>query len=126
MKAIRTMPDPEFGGQPVGILAAVLRNSLGALGIDLDVAERADPVLKALRQLKKRLGVKRSDKAFVVELAGQRHTFDSFECAIHALAPTCAHCGCHVVGHGVEQDGSIFCCAHCAAEKGVVGAHDRI
>jgi succinoglycan biosynthesis transport protein ExoP len=60
--------DPEFGGQPVGILAAVLRNSLGVLGIDLDAAERADPVLKALRQLKKRLGVKRSDKAFVVDV----------------------------------------------------------
>ena len=51
------------------------------------------------------------DKAFVVELGGQRHTFDSFECAIHALAPTCAHCGCHVMGHGVEQQGSIYCCA---------------
>jgi uncharacterized protein involved in exopolysaccharide biosynthesis len=60
--------DPEFGGQPVGILAVVLRKSLGALGADLDAAERADPVLKALRQLKKRLGVKRSDKAFVVDV----------------------------------------------------------
>jgi protein-arginine kinase activator protein McsA len=27
------------------------------------------------------------DKAFEVRLAGQAHTFDSFECAIHALAP---------------------------------------
>jgi uncharacterized protein involved in exopolysaccharide biosynthesis/Mrp family chromosome partitioning ATPase len=60
--------DPDFGGQPVGILAAMLRKSLGALSIDLDAAERADPVLKALRQLKKRLGVKRSDKAFVVDV----------------------------------------------------------
>jgi hypothetical protein len=33
------------------------------------------------------------DKAFEVRLAGQSHTFDSFECAIQALAPTCAHCG---------------------------------
>jgi hypothetical protein len=29
------------------------------------------------------------DKAFVVEAAGARQTFDSFECAIHALAPIC-------------------------------------
>ena len=27
------------------------------------------------------------DKAFEVVVAGKHHTFDSFECAIHALAP---------------------------------------
>src|SRR5437763_10382283 len=43
------------------------------------------------------------DKAFTVTMNGQPHTFDSFECAVHALAPTCAHCGCQVVGHGVEK-----------------------
>lgn len=65
------------------------------------------------------------DKAFTVERGGERHTFDSFECAIHALAPSCAHCGCRVVGHGVESDGSIYCCAHCAEESGVSGLTDR-
>jgi len=30
------------------------------------------------------------DKAFTVTLAGRTQTFDSFECAIHALAPTAA------------------------------------
>ena len=30
------------------------------------------------------------DKAFTVTMAGQTQTFDSFECAIHALAPACA------------------------------------
>jgi Rieske Fe-S protein len=54
------------------------------------------------------------DKAFDVEMAGVRHTFDSFECAIHRLAPSCAHCGCKVIGHGIEVDGQFFCCAHCA------------
>jgi hypothetical protein len=34
------------------------------------------------------------DKAFGVRSQGANHVFDSFECAIHALAPTCAHCGC--------------------------------
>jgi len=66
------------------------------------------------------------DKSFEVVLAGQQHTFDSFECAIHALAPTCAHCGCKVVGHGVEQDGTIFCCAHCAEAENVHGLTDRV
>ena len=42
------------------------------------------------------------DKSFEVTLAGRTHVFDSFECAIHALAPVCAHCGCKIVGHGAE------------------------
>jgi Rieske Fe-S protein len=65
------------------------------------------------------------DKAFEVTVRGQSHTFDSFECAIHALAPTCAHCGCKVIGHGVEADGRIFCCAHCARQAGEKGIRDR-
>ena len=65
------------------------------------------------------------DKAFEVTMAGQRHVFDSFECAIHALAPRCPHCGCKVVGHGVEANGKIFCCAHCAAEMGATSLKDR-
>ena len=40
--------------------------------------------------------------SFEVIAAGQRHIFDSFECAIHKLAPICEHCGCRVIGHGVE------------------------
>lgn len=65
------------------------------------------------------------DKAFEVVQDGESHTFDSFECAIHALAPRCAHCGCAIIGHGVESDGQIFCCAHCASEAGVTGVADR-
>jgi Rieske Fe-S protein len=52
------------------------------------------------------------DKAFQVVAAGQTHTFDSFECAIHRMAPVCEHCGCQVIGHGVEVDGRFYCCAH--------------
>jgi len=54
-------------------------------------------------------------------MAGQSHTFDSFECAIHALAPACAHCGCKIIGHGVEAHGSFYCCAHCATKAGISG-----
>ena len=67
------------------------------------------------------------DKAFQVTTHDQTtHTFDSFECAIHQLAPTCSHCGCRVMGHGVESDGRIWCCAHCAAEEGVPELEDRV
>jgi len=46
----------------------------------------------------------------------QSYTFDSFECAIQHLAPTCARCGTRIVGHGLEADtGEIFCCGHCAS-----------
>jgi Rieske Fe-S protein len=65
------------------------------------------------------------DKAFEVTVAGETHVFDSFECAIHALAPICEHCGCRIIGHGVEADGRLFCCAHCAVRSGVEGVADR-
>jgi len=65
------------------------------------------------------------DKVFKVTMDGDTHTFDSFECAIHALAPACAHCGCKVVGHGVEADGTLYCCANCAKLSGVRTLADR-
>jgi len=65
------------------------------------------------------------DKSFEVVVEGESHTFDSFECAIHALAPRCEHCQCRIIGHGVESDGAMFCCAHCAEHSGVVGMRDR-
>lgn len=66
------------------------------------------------------------DKAFEITVANQRHVFDSFECAIQALAPRCEHCGCRVIGHGVEAKGKMFCCAHCAHTTGVQQAQDRV
>jgi hypothetical protein len=66
------------------------------------------------------------DKAFTITQNDESHTFDSFECAVHAMAPRCAHCGCSIMGHGVEANGSMFCCAHCASESGVEGAKDRL
>jgi hypothetical protein len=65
------------------------------------------------------------DKAFQVIMDGETHTFDSFECAIHALAPVCAHCGCRIIGHGMEDQGTFFCCAFCAERAGVKGLDDR-
>jgi hypothetical protein len=59
------------------------------------------------------------DKAFEITAAGESHIFDSFECAIQAMAPECAHCGCKVIGHGVETAEMFYCCAHCANEERV-------
>jgi hypothetical protein len=66
------------------------------------------------------------DKSFEIVIEGSTHTFDSFECAIHAVAPRCEHCDCAVIGHGIEADNRFFCCAHCAREAGVAGAADRV
>jgi hypothetical protein len=67
------------------------------------------------------------DKSFEVIAAGQHHIFDSFECAVHRLAPVCEHCGCKVIGHGVEVEGRFYCCAHCArATEHTSDVRDRI
>ena len=56
---------------------------------------------------------------------GRTLTFDSFECAIAALAPVCPHCGCRIIGHGVQHGDTIYCCVHCAKHEGVKGLVDR-
>ncbi len=65
------------------------------------------------------------DKSFIIRVNNQDHVFDSFECAIQALAPQCAHCHCRIIGHGVEGGGQVYCCAHCAREAGVPELADR-
>jgi nitrite reductase/ring-hydroxylating ferredoxin subunit len=65
------------------------------------------------------------DKSFRVTQGDRTMTFDSFECAIHAMAPRCPHCECRVIGHGTESKGKIYCCAHCAKKAGVTGVDDR-
>jgi len=54
------------------------------------------------------------DRAFQIVMDGKTTTVDSFECAIHACAPRCSHCGCRIIGHGVQDGERLFCCAHCA------------
>ncbi len=66
------------------------------------------------------------ERAFVVEKDGKRYTFDAFECAIHHLAPGCSHCGCRILGHGIESGSTVYCCAHCAREDGADGAVDHV
>lgn len=65
-------------------------------------------------------------RAFTLRSAdGTTYTFDSFECAIHQVAPECGHCGCRIIGHGVEVDAAIFCCASCARHVGAEGVVDH-
>jgi len=63
-----------------------------------------------------------NDNMFVIDKGTRWGTFDTFECAIEAMAPTCAHCGCTILGHMTESDDETYCCAHCAesarAKKG--------
>jgi hypothetical protein len=65
------------------------------------------------------------DKTMDITVGDGTHTFDSFECAIHALAPSCGQCGCRIVGHGVEADDAFYCGAYCAHQAGVGGVSDR-
>jgi hypothetical protein len=57
-------------------------------------------------------------RTFTITMGEQTGTFDSFECAIHLMAPACGHCGCRVLGHGVETDEGLYCCDNCAREAG--------
>lgn len=67
------------------------------------------------------------DRSFeIIDADGNRHTFDSFECAISVVAPRCAHCDCRVIGHGVQAGQQVYCCASCAEHEGVEGLRDRV
>jgi hypothetical protein len=65
------------------------------------------------------------DRTFAIEYDGSQYNFDSFECAIERLAPRCSHCQCRVIGHGVQKDRAIYCCAHCASAEGAGELRDR-
>ncbi|WP_199537479.1 hypothetical protein [Spongiactinospora gelatinilytica] len=66
------------------------------------------------------------DMAFEIRAQGVTHVFDSFECAIQRMAPVCEHCGCRVIGHGVQAGDRWYCCAHCAREEGADQIVDRV
>lgn len=58
-----------------------------------------------------------SNRIFTIMMNGKSHIFDSFECAIHKIGPKCNHCNTIILGHGVDRDGSFYCCNHCANSK---------
>ena len=65
------------------------------------------------------------DKTLQITLGNEEHTFDSCASAIQALAPTCAHCSCRILGHGTEAEGEFYCCARCASRSGHSEMVDR-
>jgi hypothetical protein len=65
-------------------------------------------------------------QCFEVRLGGERHIFDSFEFAMDALTPRCAHCGCSFVGHGLQFENAIYCSYQCANDDGVREYEARI
>lgn len=65
------------------------------------------------------------DHSFAVVKDGNEYNFDCFECAIEKLAPRCAQCGVRVIGHGVQHDETVYCCAHCAKRSGASGLVDH-
>jgi hypothetical protein len=66
------------------------------------------------------------DKVMQINMGGRSLTFDCFECAIQVLAPACATCGVKIVGHGVENMASVYCCANCARRAGEQKLQDRV
>jgi hypothetical protein len=44
----------------------------------------------------------------------------------HALAPTCANCGIHIIGHGLEKEGTFSAASTAPGAKGVTGLRDRV
>ncbi len=67
------------------------------------------------------------NRAFQVMLPqGGTHIFDSFECAASALAPRCAQCNTRILGHGLEANETMYCCANCARKAGVQQLRDHV
>ncbi len=66
------------------------------------------------------------DRALTINVDGESHVFDCFECAVETLAPRCNNCNTHVLGHGLQAASDIYCCVHCAEAQGVSGFVDRV
>jgi hypothetical protein len=66
------------------------------------------------------------DRGMTILMNGSQYEFDCFECAIAALAPRCGRCSCTVIGHGVQADEVVYCCAHCARLDQTATIIDRV
>ena len=70
---------------------------------------------------------KSGDRCFEVHLGGEKHVFDSFECAIRGLMPKCPLCGSMILSSGVQVGELLYCSYACANLSSVVEveAHNR-
>ncbi len=66
------------------------------------------------------------DKLMKIQLGDKEGHYDCFECAIQALAPNCKQCGVRIIGHGLEEEDEMFCCASCARMMGDHHFVDRV
>ena len=57
------------------------------------------------------------DECFEVHLGGERHVFDSFECAIRAFSPRCEHCGSELLDDRIVVADALYCSYQCAYEQ---------
>lgn len=53
-------------------------------------------------------------ECFEIHLGGERHVFDSFECAMRAFSPRCDFCDGPIMGQGVVSGNSTYCSFECA------------
>ena len=58
---------------------------------------------------------KDQERCFEVHLGGERHVFDSFECAIRGLMPKCSSCGSMLLGPGLLFENMHYCSYSCAS-----------
>jgi hypothetical protein len=59
----------------------------------------------------------KNSECFEVYLGSVKHIFDSFECAMSAMLPTCAYCRCQIIGEVIQLGNAIFCSYGCANEQ---------
>ena len=63
-------------------------------------------------------------------IVGRDYAVSSYTSAQTGLRPDaeihCEHCGVRIVGHGLEKDGRMFCCDHCAEGEGVTELRDQV
>ena len=71
---------------------------------------------------------KSEDRCFEVHLGGERHVFDSFECAIRGLIPQCPLCGSVILGPGIQVGDKQYCSYACASLPSAVEieVHSRV
>jgi len=55
-----------------------------------------------------------AEKLFEVIVCGQSHAYDSFQCAVMAMAHRCDFCGLSISTPVMEHNGRHFCSSSCA------------
>jgi hypothetical protein len=62
---------------------------------------------------------------FEVHLGGEKHVFDSFDCAMRGLMPKCSLCGGMILGHELQVGNESYCSYACASLSPVVEVEVR-